>query len=63
MNVVWFLIPVSILLGILFLVAFIWSVKKGQLDDMETPAYRMLLDDEESKNNINNYNSKKGKEA
>lgn len=60
MNVVWFLLPVSILLGISFLIAFIWSVRKGQLDDMETPAYRMLLDDEKS--DINN-NLKKGKEA
>jgi cbb3-type cytochrome oxidase maturation protein len=45
-NVIWFLLPVSILLGLSFLIAFIWSVRKGQLDDMETPAYRMLLDDE-----------------
>ena len=60
MNVVWFLLPVSIFLGIAFLVAFIWSVRKGQLDDMETPAYRMLLDDE---NTNTNTNFKKGKEA
>jgi cbb3-type cytochrome oxidase maturation protein len=34
---------------VIFLGAFIWSVKNGQLDDLETPAYRILLDDKEDK--------------
>ena len=46
MNVMYVLLPLSLLLGLFFLVTFIWSVRKGQYDDMETPAYRMLLDDE-----------------
>ena len=60
MNVIWFLLPISIFLGLSFLIAFVWSVRKGQLDDMETPAYRILLDDEKSDINTN---FKKGKEA
>jgi cbb3-type cytochrome oxidase maturation protein len=32
-------------MGLIFLIAFIWAVKKGQLDDLETPAHRMLFDD------------------
>ncbi len=50
MNVIWFLLPVSLGLGVLFLIAFIWSVKKGQLDDLESPSYRILLDEDITKN-------------
>jgi len=44
-NVIYLLLPLSLLLGITFLVIFIWSVKKGQYDDLSTPAHRILLDD------------------
>lgn len=40
-----FLIPLAILLGVGFVIAFIWATKNGQYDDMETPASRMLFDD------------------
>ncbi|RLA62068.1 MAG: cbb3-type cytochrome oxidase assembly protein CcoS [Epsilonproteobacteria bacterium] len=46
MNVIYILLPLSLLLGITFLVIFIWSVKKGQYDDLSTPAHRMLFDEE-----------------
>ena len=46
MSVLYIVLPVSLLLGALFVAAFIWSVRKGQLDDLETPALRMLADDE-----------------
>lgn len=44
MNVLYLIIPISLSLGIGFIVAFIWSVKTGQLDDTETPAHRILED-------------------
>ena len=40
------LLPLALFLGGIFLAAFIWSAKKGQYDDLETPRFRMLLDDE-----------------
>lgn len=46
MEVIYFLLPLSLILGILFLIFFIWSTKTGQYDDLETPAHRMLLEDE-----------------
>lgn len=49
MNVIYFLIPLSLVMGGLFLWAFIWSVKRGQFDDLETPAQRMLLDNNKKK--------------
>lgn len=45
MNVLAFLIPVSLLLGGLGLVAFVWSLKSNQYDDPEGSAARILLDD------------------
>ncbi len=46
MNVLVVLVPVSLLLGGLGLVAFIWTVKSSQYDDLEGDAQRILLDDD-----------------
>ena len=45
MSVLILLISFSILIAGGFLIAFIWSVKKGQYDDDYTPSVRMLFDD------------------
>lgn len=45
MNILFIMIPASLFLGGLFLAAFIWSVHDGQTDDLTTPAYRILEDD------------------
>jgi len=45
MNIVWFLLPMALLFGLGFLVAFVRAASSGQYEDLETPAHRMLLDD------------------
>jgi cbb3-type cytochrome oxidase maturation protein len=45
MEIIVVLLPLALLLGAFFIAAFIWSAKKGQYDDLETPSFRMLLDD------------------
>lgn len=45
MSVLILLIAFSILIAGGFLIAFIWSVKKGQFDDDYTPSIRILFDD------------------
>lgn len=45
MIIVGLLIAVSLTIAILFLGAFIWSLKKGQFDDTYGPSVRMLFDD------------------
>lgn len=45
MSVLILLITFSMLVAGGFLIAFIWSVKKGQYDDDYTPSVRMLFDD------------------
>lgn len=49
MEVMTILLPLALLLGGFFVLAFIWSAKKGQYDDLETPKFRMLLDDKNTK--------------
>ena len=46
MSVLFILITASLLVALLFLFAFIWSVKSGQYVDDYTPAVRILFDDE-----------------
>lgn len=45
-SVVFVVLPVSILLALVAVVLFVLSVRRGQLDDLDTPALRMLPDDE-----------------
>jgi len=40
------LIPVAILMGIVGLIAFLWSLRSGQYDDLEGAAHRILDDDD-----------------
>lgn len=47
MNVMWYLIPISLGLGGLGLAVFFWTMKSGQYDDLEGAAERILLDDED----------------
>jgi cbb3-type cytochrome oxidase maturation protein len=46
MSVFFILIIVSVLVAGGFLVAFLWSVKSGQMDDNYTPSIRILFEDE-----------------
>jgi len=47
MNVLIYLIPVALFLGGLGLLAFLWSLKSGQYEDLEGAANRILIDDED----------------
>ncbi|MBI1930938.1 MAG: cbb3-type cytochrome oxidase assembly protein CcoS [Ignavibacteriales bacterium] len=50
MNVIFVLIAFSSFVAIIFLAAYIWSVKTGQYDDNYTPSVRVLFDNEVRKN-------------
>jgi cbb3-type cytochrome oxidase maturation protein len=47
MNSLVFLIPLALLLGAAALVAFLWSLRSGQYDDLDGAAERILLDDDD----------------
>jgi len=46
-KILFLLIPLSILLLGIAVWAFFWAVRSGQFDDLDSPAYRILLDDDE----------------
>lgn len=63
MNIIYLLLALSLLVALVFFVAFIFSVKRGQYEDTYTPSVRMLFEDElvkeQPKNNqINNKKEK-----
>ena len=46
MEILYLLIPMSVVLVFAIAVIFWWSVKSGQFEDLEGPAYRILMDDD-----------------
>ncbi|MBT4760610.1 MAG: cbb3-type cytochrome oxidase assembly protein CcoS [Bdellovibrionaceae bacterium] len=46
MNILMFMIPVTLIMAFLFLGFFIWAAKSGQFDDLVTPSHEILLEDE-----------------
>ena len=46
MNIIFVLIPLGLLLLLAAVFAFFWAIRSGQFDDLETPAWRILLDDD-----------------
>jgi cbb3-type cytochrome oxidase maturation protein len=49
MNIIYMLLGLSIIIALIFLIAFFWASKNGQHDDLYTPSVRMLFDDEPEK--------------
>ena len=50
MGVIIFLILFSLIVALIFLVAFFWAVKSGQFNDTHTPSIRMLYDNDNPTN-------------
>lgn len=46
MSMLLILVPLSLALVLLAVWAFFWAVDSGQFDDLETPAWDVLVDDE-----------------
>ena len=46
MEIIYLLIPLSLLLVGLIIWIFIWAIRSGQFDDLEGPAHRILMDDD-----------------
>lgn len=46
MDILYLLIPLSLVFVAIIAVVFLWAVKNGQFEDMEGPAHRILMDDE-----------------
>jgi cbb3-type cytochrome oxidase maturation protein len=46
METIFVLLPLALLIAAVALAFFVWAVRSGQYDDLETPPVRMLFDDE-----------------
>ena len=46
MSVIYILLTISIIVAVVFFIAFIVAVRNGQYDDSYTPSVRMLFEDE-----------------
>ena len=47
MSILLLLVPISLVLLGLAIAAFVWAVKRGQFEDLDTPALSILADDDE----------------
>lgn len=45
MGIIYALLPLSLALALIALGAYLWALRAGQFDDLETPALRVLFDD------------------
>lgn len=45
MSALFVVVPLALLVSAIAVAAFVWSVKRGQMDDLSTPALRILDDD------------------
>ena len=46
MEVIYFLVPMAVLIVVGIAAGLFWAVKSGQFDDLEGPAHQILMDDE-----------------
>ena len=49
MEIMYLMIGLSLFMAIGFVIAFVWSIRTGQQDDLITPAMRILHEDEKTK--------------
>lgn len=47
MDILYLLIPLAVIIMIVAGAAFMWAVKSGQYEDLEGPAHRILMDDDD----------------
>ncbi|MBI5107441.1 MAG: cbb3-type cytochrome oxidase assembly protein CcoS [Rhodocyclales bacterium] len=50
MDILYLLIPLSLVLVFLIAVFFWWSLRSNQYDDLDGPGYRILMDDDRTTN-------------
>jgi cbb3-type cytochrome oxidase maturation protein len=49
MTILYLLIPITVVLMGVAIAFFLWTVRTGQYDDLEGPAHRILMDDDDPK--------------
>ena len=47
MEIIYLLLPVALIIVVIMIAIFFWAVRSDQFDDLEGPAHRILMDDED----------------
>ena len=47
MDVIYLLLPVALIIVIIIIAIFYWAVKSDQFEDLEGPAHRIIMDDDD----------------
>lgn len=47
MSVLFLVLPIALVLAAAGVAGFLWAVRQGQYDDLDTPPYRAMFDDED----------------
>jgi cbb3-type cytochrome oxidase maturation protein len=47
MTILYLLLPIALIVMAIAVWGIVWSVKSGQFDDLEGPAHRILMDDDD----------------
>jgi len=47
MQILYLLIPIAVVVMAVAIWALVWAIKNGQYDDLEGPAHRILMDDDD----------------
>lgn len=48
MEILYLLVPLAVILAGVIVWAFLWSIRSGQFDDLEGPAHRILMDEDDT---------------
>lgn len=49
MEIVYLLVLLALILVVFIILAYMWAVRSGQFDDLEGPAHKILMDDDDTK--------------
>jgi len=59
MEIIFLLIPLALILLVVIIGLYLWSIRSGQFDDLEGPAHEILMDDDEPMEKRENYTHRK----
>ena len=63
MEAVYLLIPLAVVLVALIIWALLWAIRSGQFDDLEGPAHRILMDEDEPMESVPDDKSRSDEEG
>ena len=55
MDIIFVLIPISLIVVVIIIAVLFWAVRSGQYDDLEGPAHQILMDDDDIKEQSENH--------